>query len=111
MNTFSSLFSEGFCTQSQQDDSKAGDQSGGKLQDDVEGTGMGEGQGKQDVSEQMTDEGQLEGDSASKKEEGKDEEAKEERAKEEEGVEMTSEFEGEMKDLEQNEQQVRHFVS
>ena len=102
--TFHRLFSDGFCTASQQDDSGAGKDGGGKFDDDVEGTGMGEGSGKQDVSEQMTEEGQLEGDSATKQDEGMDdkgEDGKEERAKEDEGVEMTNEFEGDMKNLEQ----------
>lgn len=109
MNTFHSLFSEGFCTKAAQDSSKEGEAGGNKLEDDVEGTGMGEGEGKQDVSEQLTEEGQLEGDSASKPEEGGDgTEGEKERAKEEEGVEMTNEFDGDMRDLEQKEAQVRN---
>ena len=67
---------------------------------------MGEGKGKQDVSQELEEEGQIEGDSATKKEEGDAQDddlegGKEERAKEEDGVEMTNEFEGDMKNMEQ----------
>ena len=103
---FQELFSKGFCTANPEDEGGDGAGGQGKLEDDVEGTGMGEGKGKQDVSQELEEEGQIEGDSATKKEEGDAQDddlegGKEERAKEEEGVEMTNEFEGDMKNMEQ----------
>ena len=109
-NLFAELFARGFCTKGpEQEGGEGGGE--GKLEDDIEGTGMGEGQGKNDVSDQLQEEGQIEGDSAAKKEEGEAAEAddadggKDERVNEDEGVEMTNEFEGDMKNLEQPEQQ------
>ena len=47
---FSSLFHRGFCTAGPEDDQEGeGGQGEGKLEDNVEGTGMGEGQREQDV--------------------------------------------------------------
>lgn len=40
-------------------DSQEGGEGNGEFTDDVEGTGMGEGQGKEDVSEQIEDEEQV----------------------------------------------------
>ena len=66
---------------------------------------MGSGEGKKDVSDQLQEEGQLDGDDlvpeeeAARGEEGRRQEGKEEeRAKDEEGVEMTNDFDGEMVD-------------
>ncbi|KOO34118.1 type a von willebrand factor domain-containing protein [Chrysochromulina tobinii] len=104
-NTFAELFAKGFCTVRPEDEG-GGDKGGqGGMEDDVEGTGMGEGEGKKDVSEELQEEGQIEGDSAAQKEEQVDgDEAdggKDERANEDEGVEMTNEWDGDMKDVEQ----------
>ena len=106
-NLFAELFAKGFCTKGAESEGGEGGDGKGSLQEDVEGTGMGEGKGKQDVSDQLQEEGQIEGDSAAKpEEEGGDDEpdgGKEERAKEDEGVEMTNEFDGDMKNMEQPE--------
>ena len=107
LNLFSELFAKGFCTAGPQEE--GGEGGSGQPQDDVEGTGMGEGQGKKDISDELQDEGQIEGNSGDKKEEGPegegDDGGKDERANEDEGVEMTNEFDGEMKDLEQPDKQ------
>ena len=107
LNLFSELFAKGFCTAGKEEEGGEGGK-GGQMTDDVEGTGMGEGEGKKDVSEELQEEGQIEGNSGDKKDEGMDGEdkmdeggGKDERAKEDEGVEMTNEFDGDMKDLEQ----------
>ena len=56
LNLFHSLFSEGFCTKpdADPDGDKGGEGSEGtQLDDDVEGTGMGQGEGKKDVSDEL----------------------------------------------------------
>ena len=52
-----SLVTHGFCDDSGKQES--GDGEGGQMEDDVEGTGMGQGEGKEDVSEQIEDDEQL----------------------------------------------------
>ena len=104
-NLFHAIFSKGFCTASEEENTDEKGE-GGKLEDDVEGTGMGEGTGKQDVSEELQDEGQIEGDSSGAQNEqqngdgGQPEDGNDERAKKDEGVEMTSAFDGDLKDCE-----------
>ena len=58
-NLFSSLLSEGYCTPKQGKEESEGGK-GGKFEE-CEGTGMGEGEGKRDVSDKIEDEGQLTG--------------------------------------------------
>jgi midasin len=92
------LFVSGFC---RKPDEQEGAEEDGKTQDNCDGTGMGEGEGKKDVSDQITDEEQLLG----TKDEMKDsqdktkEQKKGEAEKPEEGLEMEQEFDGEMYDM------------
>lgn len=58
-NLFLSLFTEGFCRTKDGE----GEDGANNFEDDAKGTGMGEGEGKKDVSEQIEDEEQLMGDS------------------------------------------------
>tara|TARA_B100000768_G_C11099473_1_gene298449 strand:- start:417 stop:689 length:273 start_codon:yes stop_codon:yes gene_type:complete len=62
LNLFQSLFSEGFCTKpdADPDGDKGGEGGeGNQLDDDIEGTGMGQGEGKKDVSDELQEEGQI----------------------------------------------------
>ena len=108
LNLFSSLFASGFCSARPDHEHGAGSAGmEGKFDQDTEGAGMGEGQGKTDVSEHLQDEGQIEGDCASKTQEQKEIiQGNEERAKEGEGVEMESEFDGKLKNVEQENEQI-----
>ncbi|KAL2649174.1 hypothetical protein R1flu_017302 [Riccia fluitans] len=88
-NLFISLFTEGFCK------TKEGGDGEDSFEDDAKGTGMGEGEGKKDVSEQIEDEEQLMGGTEQEDDVQKDTEGK----KPEKGVEMEQDFSGEMLDL------------
>lgn len=55
-NLFVSLCTEGFCNTKEEEGKEAANKF-----DDADGTGMGEGEGKKDVSEQIEDEEQLMG--------------------------------------------------
>lgn len=55
-NLFSSLYLEGFCSKPDEEDGQEG---ATKFEEEISGTGMGEGEGKKDVSEQIEDEDQL----------------------------------------------------
>jgi hypothetical protein len=75
------------------------------FQDDVEGTGMGEGEGKKDVSDQIENEEQLLGLKDDKsKDDGKEPKKPQEKKtlndeEKDKGVEMAQDFEGEMYDI------------
>ena len=98
------LLAKGFCSDETKEGAE-GDGEGpscGKMEDDVEGTGMGEGDGKKDVSDELEDEEQILG---LQGEEQKEEEAKKELTEEEmkSGLEMDNDFDGEMFDVPQDE--------
>ena len=54
---FNKLLARGFCRKPDEPEGEDGDE--GDTQDNVEGTGMGEGTGKQDISKEIEDEEQL----------------------------------------------------
>ena len=87
---------QGFCLPAEYSD-EAGD-GGATSFEDIEGGGLGEGEGAKDVSEQIESEDQL--DDAKKKEDredGKEDETQEPPPKEEEhGIEMSEDFDGAM---------------
>eukprot|EP00899_Mesostigma_viride_P010035 jgi/Mesvir1/19032/Mv12798-RA.1 len=95
VNLFATLATQGFCGPREQQRDGEGAGGPGKFEDDVEGTGMGEGVGKTDVSDQIEDEEQLMG----TKDQEKGETKKEEGDGEAKGVEMQQDFDGEMFDL------------
>ena len=71
-----------------------------QFDDDVEGTGMGEGEGKKDVTDQIEDEEQLLGLKGDEPDKDQAEEAKELGEDEQDkGMEMENDFEGEMFDV------------
>ena len=114
VRVFRTLLAKGICAAKAEDGEGDGagggtDLSGMIFEDDVEGTGMGEGEGKKDVSDQIDNEEQLlglkdqkppdQGDKNTQQQERK--ELKEE--EKDKGVEMTQDFEGEMYDLPEEE--------
>jgi midasin len=105
LRTFRVLLAKGFCSDQTKDggegDGEGNDVSKMTFEDDVEGTGMGEGEGKKDVSDQIENEEQLlgtkdENDKAEQQEKPNKQLNEEEKDK---GVEMTQNFDGEMCDL------------
>jgi len=87
-----SLALKGFCTPQEAGDTESGEGEGGKTQD---GTGMGEGSGAENVSEQIEDESQVEG------LQGEENEPQPKDQKKSEGgaIEMSEDFGGELEDV------------
>ncbi|XP_014672453.1 PREDICTED: midasin-like [Priapulus caudatus] len=98
LGLFASLARRGFCLPAQYGEEAA--EEGATQFEDIEGGGMGEGEGVKDVSEKIESEDQL--DEMKKEGEEKEEEAgKQPDIKEEEhGIEMSDDFEGKTHDLE-----------
>jgi hypothetical protein len=108
LRIFRTLLAKGICSDEAKDEEKDGEGGDGvgdmQFTDDVEGTGMGEGQGKKDVSDEIQNEEQLmdlknpdaEGDDENKPKDSKKQLNKEEA---EQGVEMSQDFDGEMFDV------------
>lgn len=69
-SVFLGLSMDGFCTQEECEDGATDGQDGGEFKES-EGTGIGEGQGKMDVSKEIEDEDQVAGTNQDKKEEQK----------------------------------------
>jgi len=109
LRIFRTLLAKGICSAQQSDggddDHGPNDLSGMIFQDDVEGTGMGEGEGKKDVSDQIENEEQLLGLKDDKpKDDGKEPKKPQEKKtlndeEKDKGVEMAQDFEGEMYDI------------
>ncbi|KAF9575027.1 AAA ATPase midasin [Mortierella alpina] len=91
-NTFSILFSKGFCIPEMEQEMKEGEE-----QTNVAGTGIGDGEGGKDVSDEIEDEEQVLGTQNDKKQ---DEDDKKETEEEDKGIEMENDFEGNMEDVE-----------
>ncbi|KNC81071.1 hypothetical protein SARC_06594 [Sphaeroforma arctica JP610] len=92
LNLFSDLLAKGFCTPPDLQDATADEQTGGEM------AGMGEGQGENDVSEQIENEDQLTG--------TKDEEQNDEGGnvpEEDNAIEMEQEFDGDLYDMDKKE--------
>ncbi len=113
VRVFRVLVSKGYCADNitnDEDGDGEGDISGMNFEDDKEGTGMGEGDGKQDVTDQLESEEQLLGlkgddqdDTTTEQRDSR--ELNEEEAKQ--GMEMEADFEGDMFDvLEQNQDDI-----
>jgi midasin len=100
LGLFIGLYKEGFCRPPEEKDGEG--EGGGKLSDDVEGTGIAEGEGKKDVSDEIENEDQL-GTDAEKPEEPEKEEEGEDKDKAK-GIEMQQEFDAELEDLSEDEQ-------
>jgi midasin len=93
-NTFYSVIKDGFCVpEGEEDDSDD------TLEDDVAGMGIGEGDGKKDVSEEIETEDQVEGLQNEEAAPPPEKEIKDEK----EGIEMQADFDGKMEGLEMSE--------
>ncbi|GMF26510.1 unnamed protein product [Phytophthora lilii] len=101
---FRNLFQHGFCRTDKENNDEEGDGSAGNMQfqDDVEGTGMGEGEGKKDVSNEIEDEEQLLGLQGEQQEEP---EPPADQKPEDTGLEMQNDFEGTMQDVPDDEKE------
>ncbi|KAH8552549.1 hypothetical protein BGW37DRAFT_289741 [Umbelopsis sp. PMI_123] len=96
INSFTLIMKKGFCLP----EGMADDEEGDGMDDNVQGTGVGEGQGNKDVSDQIEDEEQVLG-TQNEAEPAKDE--KNDTKEEKNGLEMENDFEGELEDIEQDE--------
>jgi MoxR-like ATPase len=105
IRVFRTIIAKGFCGSKVKEE--AGDGNGDAenmtFEDDVEGTGMGEGDGKKDVSDQIQNEEQLLGlksdESKPPSEEAQQPEKKLNKEEKDKGVEMTQDFDGDMFDV------------
>eukprot|EP01052_Picozoa_sp_SAG31_P019633 SAG31_NODE_1441_length_8327_cov_10.972941_2_plen_1452_part_00 len=88
LNVSTEIMEKGFCTPP--DEEEDGEADG--VDDDIAGTGMAEGQGKKDVSEEIEDEEQLLG------LQGEQQEEDQQDGEKSEGKEMENDFDGEMVD-------------
>ena len=104
LRVFRTLLAKGFCS-AESDDNEGDGEGNSSFQDNVEGTGMGEGDGLKDVSDQIQNEDQLIG--LKQEEEDQIDDGKGERRKElaeedkDKGVEMQQEFGGDTFDTPQ----------
>jgi midasin len=102
---FRTLVAKGYCADKKSEDSEGdgqGDLSGMKFEDDAEGTGMGEGDGKDDVTDQLESEEQILGlkdDKAKDEKESPDDPKKLEEDEARKGMEMEADFDGDMFDV------------
>merc|ERR1712196_731773 len=101
LRVFRVLVSKGYCSDETSEDN--GDINGMTFEDEQDGTSMGEGEGKRDVTDQLESEEQLLG---LKSEQDHDEDTPENQDSRqlnedeaEQGMEMEGDFEGEMCDL------------
>jgi len=98
LRVFRTLAAKGLC--SSQEEEAEGDASGMSFEDDVEGTGMGEGDGKKDVSDQIDNEDQLSGlKNEEQKDKNEDPPEKPPKGEDDKAIEMTQDFEGDMHDI------------
>ncbi|KAJ3181878.1 hypothetical protein HDU85_003393 [Gaertneriomyces sp. JEL0708] len=92
-NTFGQLFKNGYCVpKTEQPDDEEGD-----TDDNVAGTGIGEGEGNKDVSDEIENEGQVEG---MQNDAPAAPEPQKKIDDEENGIEMDMDFEGKLEDVE-----------
>ena len=100
LRVFRTLLAKGFCSGDVDESEGDGDGSNMTFEDNVEGTGMGEGDGMKDVSDQIRDEDQIGGLKGDKPEEAhnKPENPLSEEDKER-GIEMQQDFIGDMHDV------------
>lgn len=113
LRVFRVLVAKGFCSDEVNNDGDAqdADEAGGTFADDQDGTGMGEGEGRNDVTDQIENEDQLLGlkNDANEESKGEDGASKQlEKEEAEKGMEMEGDFEGEMYDVPQEEEEGTH---
>ncbi len=98
INVFTSLYSQGFCTPPEEEDAPTDT----KFEDNAEGTGLGEGEGNKDVSDKIENEEQALG---LQQPENEEQDKKDEPPNPEEGLDMESDFQGELHDVPKEELQ------
>ena len=94
VNSFSIIITKGFCMPAGADDGEEGDADGM-----MAGTGMGEGEGNKDVSEEIEDEEQVLG----TQNEERNNDDKQDTKEEKNGMDMENDFDGNLEDIEQDE--------
>ena len=100
LNVFNQLLEKGFCLPSELEESSGG--SGTKFEE-IESGGLGDGQGANDVSDQIDNEDQLEG-AQQQGQDGEENDGDENGPKEEENaIEMSEDFDAQMQDREKKE--------
>ena len=97
-SVFAGLARDGYCTPAEQREAGADDAGNGKLLDDQAGTGIGEGEGKKDISKEIEDEAQILGMEDLKKDDTAPPPPPP--GTEDKGIEMAGDFEGDMHELE-----------
>ncbi|KAF9163666.1 AAA ATPase midasin [Actinomortierella ambigua] len=90
-NTFSILFSKGFCIPEMEQETKEGEE-----ETNVAGTGIGDGDGGKDVSDEIEDEEQVLGLQNDKKQ---DDDQQKDTEEEDKGIEMENDFDGKLEDV------------
>lgn len=86
---------KGFCKPQETDEGDAGQAGGEKLED---GTGLGSGEGQENVSEQIEDESQVEG-LQGEEEQPRDKNGREDEGDDDKAIEMSNNFEGDLEDV------------
>ncbi|KAL3924831.1 MAG: hypothetical protein SGILL_000803 [Bacillariaceae sp.] len=107
LRVFRVLVSKGYCSDKTSEGDEEGDVNGMTFEDDNDGTGMGEGDGKNDVTDQLDNEDQLAGLKSDEKQDEAGESTEPKQLNEEEadqGMEMEADFEGDMFDMPENQQ-------
>jgi len=110
LRLFRSIVAKGYCADktAEGDAEDTSDIKGMAFDDDLDGTGMGEGDGKKDVTDQIENEDQLSGlksDKDNDDEQNKPDDSKQLNEEEaDKGMEMEADFDGEMYDLPDNPQ-------
>merc|ERR1712025_468673 len=102
LRVFRTLMKNGFCKPPEEDEDD-GEGEGDDYGNEQDGTGMGEGQGREDVTDEIEDEEQLLGLKEEKEEKENEQPIDNEEKKGDDGLEMENDFEGEMHDVEDNE--------
>ncbi|KAI8927583.1 hypothetical protein BC831DRAFT_533163 [Entophlyctis helioformis] len=101
-NLFASLFKEGFCLPNTDDNGgEEGDKGDQRMEDDVNGMGIGEGEGKKDVSDEIENEEQVEGlqEQAGKKQPPPPPDPNKHLEEEDHGIEMSNDFDGVLEEV------------
>eukprot|EP01135_Chromosphaera_perkinsii_P003042 Nk52_evm24s233 gene=Nk52_evmTU24s233 len=103
VNMFSELFENGFCTPKEEQPTEMEDHKG----ENLSGTGVGEGQGEKDVTDEIENEDQIAGTENEEKGEQpeKNDDKEKDKDAEDNAFEMTDDFDGELEDVEKKERE------
>ena len=106
LKIFREVILKGFCTpKKEEEEEKKKNEENEERNEERDGTGMGEGEGSKDVTDEIENEDQLEGLRNDREENEEEEENKENEEKnKKEGLDMENDFDGELEDLESEEE-------